>query len=558
MENKKNIKDYLKWFLDIKNILPIAIFVVLLIILLFSSGFTGRAPVIESISKKVCVPNEELVIYGKFFGKSRNSGKVNVSGYSPPTYTYREWTDEKISLVVPEEMKSGLIEVITANGKSGEIIPFVNKKHMPKIAQGPMKAGEPYVEDIKPKKGPVGTQVTITGVNFGLNKINSEVYFTWIPQGETSNVTTFIPANNYDFDVWNDKEIKLRIPDGVASGSLFITTDKGRSNALYFEVSEPVGKKLYHSRLTYQVFYSVKVRIINSLLQSGLYLWIPRIFNAPEQREVKLIFQEPDPVLENYNGVMQYLFENLESEAKFQVRLSFMFKRYAVETQINPYAVDPVYNKNSNIYKQFAFSDALIPSYDTRITGLAKAVVGGERNPYLACRSIYNYLLRKFEFSPNAKNSAFNLMEAVQNNEVPGDSYIYAVSFCTLARSIGIPCRPVSGYIVDNDRLSHLHYWAEFYLEDFGWVPVDPALGDGAKYGNFPDESNTTFNYFGNLDNNHIAFSKGLTKINQINPEGKTVRSIKSGGLQIINEESFGNLFSYSIEWTPLEILGIY
>jgi transglutaminase-like putative cysteine protease len=289
-----------------------------------------------------------------------------------------------------------------------------------------------------------------------------------------------------------------------------------------------------------------------------LYLWVPRIFDAPEQREVKLIFQEPEPVLENYNGVMQYLFENMESEARSQIRVSFMFKRYALETQINPYGVDPVYDKNSNLYKQYAFPDLLVPSYDAQVEKLVRDIAPGEANPYLLARALYYYILRKFEYSAGYKNASFDLMTAVNAGKVTADSYLYAVSFCILARSAKIPARPVSGYIVDSNRATYMHFWAEFYLEDFGWVPVDPTLGDGVKYGNFPDDPNAPYYYFGNLDNSHIAFSKGLARINQINPEGKTVRNPRSGGLQSINEESFGNLFSYSIEWTPLEILGIY
>jgi hypothetical protein len=62
------------------------------------------------------------------------------------------------------------------------------------------------------------------------------------------------------------------------------------------------------------------------------------------------------------------------------------------------------------------------------------------------------------------------------------------------------PSRPVAGYVVDDLGQSHRHYWAEFYLESFGWVPVDPYLGDGQKYGGFPMEEDVMSYYFGNLD----------------------------------------------------------
>ncbi len=48
-----------------------------------------------------------------------------------------------------------------------------------------------------------------------------------------------------------------------------------------------------------------------------------------------------------------------------------------------------------------------------------------------------------------------------------------------------------------------MHFWAEFYIPRFGWIPIDANYGD-EKWGIQPKEF-----YFGNMDNVHIAFSKG-------------------------------------------------
>jgi transglutaminase-like putative cysteine protease len=55
-----------------------------------------------------------------------------------------------------------------------------------------------------------------------------------------------------------------------------------------------------------------------------------------------------------------------------------------------------------------------------------------------------------------------------------GDSSDRAALFVALARSIGIPARPVAGLLVAGGRFRY-RAWAEVWLG--GWVPVDPTLG---------------------------------------------------------------------------------
>jgi len=55
-----------------------------------------------------------------------------------------------------------------------------------------------------------------------------------------------------------------------------------------------------------------------------------------------------------------------------------------------------------------------------------------------------------------------------------GDSSDRAALFVAMARSLGIPGRPVAGLLTTGGRLRY-RGWAEVWLD--GWVPVDPTLG---------------------------------------------------------------------------------
>lgn len=52
----------------------------------------------------------------------------------------------------------------------------------------------------------------------------------------------------------------------------------------------------------------------------------------------------------------------------------------------------------------------------------------------------------------------------------------FANVFVALMRLNNIPCKYIQGYMISPYGQS-LHAWAEFYDEDFGWIPVDPQVG---------------------------------------------------------------------------------
>ncbi len=74
-----------------------------------------------------------------------------------------------------------------------------------------------------------------------------------------------------------------------------------------------------------------------------------------------------------------------------------------------------------------------------------------------------------------------------------------------MARSVGIPARFAIGLPLPEARgsgeIAGYHCWAEFYVRDRGWVPVDAseASKDPARQAYF----------FGHHDENRLEFSRG-------------------------------------------------
>lgn len=537
-----------------------SILLVLFAFLLLSSRMTGRPPLVESITPKIGFPQDVMVITGKYFGDERNGGEVVIGGYAPVSSGYLDWSDSRISLRIPEDVNSGMVRVITKNGKSKGLL-FTNKQQVPVVLSGPGKPGQPYISTLEPEAGSVGTLLTVSGMNFGLQRGSSEVLFTWISGDETREYTevddsSLIPAMDYDLDYeqWSDREIQVWIPDGASSGHLLVITDKGRSNAVFVEIESAAGTKLFPESRTYAVQYSMEVGSVSADGENSLNLWIPQLVQAPEQREIQLVSQEPDPLFDNVNGVKLFNFENLSADKTYAILQSFMVDRYSVETKVNIAKVPRNYDTTRRLYKRYTSADLVVPATDEGIVKIGSSVVGRERNPYRKAREIYRYVLSRLQVDPEYQE--YDILKAI--DERKGNPYVYAVLFCALARSQGIPARLVAGYLVDRDLQAARHYWAEFYIETVGWIPVDPILGEGKIRVNIPPEVDPYAYFFGNLDFNHLALSKGLIDLNQMNPQGRAVMRTDIPSLQVIHEEATGALSSYSAYWSDLEVLGIY
>jgi hypothetical protein len=283
---------------------------------------------------------------------------------------------------------------------------------------------------------------------------------------------------------------------------------------------------------------------------------MPRIIATPEQRKIQLVSQDPSPLLLN-NGPALYSFSNMQKGAHGRISMSWMFDRYTVETQVNPAKVPLTYDSARELLRKFTAADPLVPSTVPEVVKTAATIVGSEKNPWLKARRLYDWLLSQLSYPPSARES--DPIAALKQKR--GDSFAYSSLLCALLRASGVPSRMVSGYIVgDLGKPVRRHFWDEFYVETLGWLPVDPLLGDErslSPLSDTPDFDAVNY-YFGNLDNRHITFSKGLEMINQMSPEGRPKRKSDLPYLLTIHEEAVGGIAAYATAFEDLEVTGTY
>lgn len=111
------------------------------------------------------------------------------------------------------------------------------------------------------------------------------------------------------------------------------------------------------------------------------------------------------------------------------------------------------------------------------IRNTVKKIVGDEKNPYWIMRKIYNFVIGKLEYE---MTGGWDVPEVVLERG-KGSCSEYTFSFVALCRAAGLPARYQGSVVVRGDDASideAFHRWAQVYLPNYGWVPVDANRGD--------------------------------------------------------------------------------
>jgi transglutaminase-like putative cysteine protease len=530
----------------------------LFLIPLFLLSCGEKAPVIDTISPRIGTRGEILNIRGENFGAERDESYVTIAGTAPTNSSYLTWQDKLITLRVPEFGDSGLVYVHTGRKKSNGAL-FSNAAAIPKPVRGPEMNFAPRIVSVDPPAGAAGSLISITGSGFGSSRERGGVFFSWtaesapgVPAEASAPESIEVSEAEFGYELWSEREIRVRVPDGAVSGNLEVRTLRGTTRPVFFEVSGKPGAKTFRDKRSYTISYSVDIQVKEAENPNVLYLWVPQPVSSASQRKIELLSRNYEPFVENHRGTTLFQLNNLSPRTTTSVSLSYLVEVYALETSLKIQSIKD--GGDSPVKAVYTQPSPFIPSDDQRIKAQAAALIGRERNPYIKARRIYDWLINEGNIQAEPLNGG--ALEALEGEKA--DPYMAALLFCALARAAGVPSLPVSGVLVNRNRRAFRHYWAEFWIDDFGWIPLDPALGAGAAPELFHPRPDAAAWYFGNLDNQRLTFSRGQTALSQMDPRGRAAAHPRNYALQNLWEEAAGGLESYSSLWGDITITGMY
>ncbi|OPX65306.1 MULTISPECIES: transglutaminase-like domain-containing protein [unclassified Methanoregula] len=249
-------------------------------------------------------------------------------------------------------------------------------------------------------------------------------------------------------------------------------------------------------------------------------LWLPLPIEYVHQTNVTILSLEPAQYMKSTTGtsgdigIVYFEFPLEEMKDPFiNATAKFRFTRHEVRFTIDPAKVLP-YNTSSPEYQKYTKSGVNIvitPAMKKK----AQEIVGNETNPYNQTRKIYWYIVDTYPYShaPHSYLDAIRKPESEYMLETgEGDCGTQSMYFAALCRALGIPARAAGGYQMFEANPG-THFWAEYYLEGYGWVPNDVTAAEGGdwSYNATPDDRHRWKEYFAqNLDPYRYVIQKDV------------------------------------------------
>jgi transglutaminase-like putative cysteine protease len=241
-----------------------------------------------------------------------------------------------------------------------------------------------------------------------------------------------------------------------------------------------------------------------------LTLWLPIPHDDAYQVISDLRIESPHPYqLSSAQFGNKILSVKLKSPqtAGFSVILRFNVKRRE--------HINPLHSENRPLAAQkerpdrdmarWLQPDRLVPLDDKIKTWALEVVESAHAKTDLEkARAIYQHIVATVKYDKSGqgwgRGDIYYACDARHGNCT--DFHAIFIGYC---RALGIPARFAIGFPLPADRgtgqISGYHCWAEFYVKELGWVPVDAS--EAAK-----DPKRRDY-FFGTHDENRVEFTRG-------------------------------------------------
>ncbi|MBR6489526.1 MAG: transglutaminase domain-containing protein [Muribaculaceae bacterium] len=249
-----------------------------------------------------------------------------------------------------------------------------------------------------------------------------------------------------------------------------------------------------------------------------LRVWMPFPYENMRQKNIKLESSN-HPVTFSEGSKHHTVYMEAKAVKGKPTHFEYTFSYDVAERHIaqqDLLAMLEPYKTNTAEYKEFTgnYPPHIVITDDTR--ALAREIVEGETNPVLQASKIFDWISLTYPWAGAREYSTIkNMPEYVMANG-HGDCGQVALMYITLVRSLGIPARWESGWMIHPDEVNW-HDWAETYFEGIGWVPTDQSFGRSAV--------GTPMNSYYTTGIDVYRMASNETIGDKLSPEKKYIRS---------------------------------
>jgi transglutaminase-like putative cysteine protease len=512
-------------------------------------------PALSVIDPVTPMPDDTVSIVGRNFGEA--PGELLFDGIPLPEHAIQSWSPTYISFKMPNDVDSAIVRVRTAFGASNPLM-LASSLKVPKAAES-QGAPEfrPNITGIKPTANlQIGKSIVISGSHFGEPEENAAIFFPKVPSIsvlETEDPGNFIriESANLLVDSWRDTSIAVHVPDGVESGYVFVKTKNGLSNTYPVSFSRSPGKTWRGDASKYVIEQKVILHVMASLPDGRLLLFLPKPAATQNQTAETNIESGGDHLGADRENWQEYRFDQQDaSKSRLEIVRQFIVDASEIRADINVNSIQGVGSEPPAFLAPYLAADALVPSEDETIVSAAGAIQKKEKNPFRQVALAAQWVFSNIRLNEADQSLSADVLQALKNKS--GNMRALALIDCALLRALGIPAKPVSGFLVTGDMRLIPHYWGEYYLLGIGWIPFDPALATGnvpsGVVPGFPER----LTYYRGIDSKHIAMGRGYQPLPPVQPDAQKKAKIPWSFFEY-DELSQG--LSYTSIWEPPTLL---
>jgi transglutaminase-like putative cysteine protease len=237
-------------------------------------------------------------------------------------------------------------------------------------------------------------------------------------------------------------------------------------------------------------------------------IWIPLPQSDSYQTIGDLKIQSPVPYTTHrdseYGNEYAYLEVPVNRVAgPAEVRLTFQATRREHRVALGPNSMAASKRAEAGELRRFLQPDRRVPLAGT-IAELSAQQTQGIQDPLAKGRAIYEYVIAtmRYDKSGTGWGNGDALWACTTKR---GNCTDFHSLFIGMMRAAGIPARFEIGFPLPTDQhagtIPGYHCWAQFYVEPYGWIPVDAS--EAWKH---PEKKDY---FFGAHDDDRVQFSVG-------------------------------------------------
>lgn len=212
-----------------------------------------------------------------------------------------------------------------------------------------------------------------------------------------------------------------------------------------------------------------------------IYLAIPRNFDTQELLEKVSFEPQPTDIVTDHWGqpFAHFQFKEIAPGKRLLPKMKVKVKKYHTVYSIFPERVGALSDIPAEIRENYLANGIKFDLQHPRIQEAVEAALGDEQRPFWMMRKIFDYICEEIEYNLKPLggwNPAPTVLE-----RGTGSCSEYTFVFIAMCRASGLPARYAGSLVIrseDRGIDDVWHRWAEVYLPNYGWIPVDVSAGD--------------------------------------------------------------------------------